>query len=92
MSDIIKVRKDEWDDLRKDFEVFIKNYNESIEKVKELTKENNNLREKLRIATERMAITERQSTNDLQQTSQAIQKLRAEISRTLDQSKKIVKY
>jgi methyl-accepting chemotaxis protein len=85
------VRKDEWDDLREDFEVFIKNYNESIEKVKELTKENNNLREKLRIATERMATTERQSTNDLQQTSQTIQKLRAEISRTLDHSKKIAK-
>ena len=91
MSDIIKVRKEEWDDLRNDFEVFIKNYNESIEKVKELTNENSNLREKLRIATERMAITERQSTNDLQQTSQAIRKLRDEISRTLDQSKKIVK-
>lgn len=88
MAEFIRVRKDEWDDLRKDIELTIKHYMESIEKNKELTNENIALREKLKTATEKLTTAEQKATADLQQTSQAIQKLRAEISRALQQTKR----
>ena len=83
LAEFIRVRKEEWDDFRKDVELVVKHYNESGDKAKQLITENNALKEKLRVAVEKLTSAEQRATVDLQQTSQSIQKLRAEISRVL---------
>ena len=88
MSEVIRIRKDEWEDLRKDLETFIKDYNDATEQAKKLAKENITLRQELEAARERLATADRKVAADLQQTSQAIQKLRADISRAIQQTKK----
>jgi regulator of replication initiation timing len=81
--EFVRARKEEWDDFRKDVELVGKHYNESVEKAKQLTTENNALKEKLRVAVEKLTSAEQRVAADLQQTSQVIQKLRTDISRVL---------
>lgn len=88
LSEFVRVRKDEWEGLRKDIEVFVQNFETSTQKLRDLTKENNSLKEQLQSATQRLAIAEQKATADLQQTSQAIQKMRSNISRVLQQTEK----
>jgi regulator of replication initiation timing len=83
LAEFVRVRKEEWDDFRKDVELVVKHYNESVEKAKQLMTENNALKEKLRVAVEKLTSAEQRAAADLQQTSQTIQKLRADISRVL---------
>ena len=83
LAEFVRVRKEEWDDFRKDVELVVKHSSESGEKAKQLITENNALKEKLRVAVEKLTSAEQRATVDLQQTSQSIQKLRAEISRVL---------
>ena len=83
MAEFVRVRKEEWDDFRKDVELVVKHYNESVEKAKQLLNENNSLKERLRQTTERLTAAEQKAAADLQQTSQSIQKLRADISKVL---------
>lgn len=91
MSEFVRVRKDEWESLRKDIEIFIQHYEASSKKVKELTKENIGLREQLRAATERLATTEQKASAELQQTSAVLQKMRANIYRVVQETEKEMK-
>jgi len=88
LSEFVRVRKDEWEGLRKDIEVFVHNFETSTQKLRDLMKENNSLKEQLQSAMQRLAITEQKATADLQQTSQVIQKMRSNISRVLQQTEK----
>jgi len=88
LSEFIRVRKDEWEGLRRDIEMFVQNFEASRQKLRDLMKENNSLKEQLQSATQRLATTEQKATADLQQTSQAIQKMRSNISRVLQQTEK----
>ena len=88
MSEFVRVRKDEWEGLRKDIEGFVQNFETSTQKLRDLMKENSSLKEQLQSATQRLAITEQKATADLQQTSQVIQKMRSNISRVLQQTEK----
>ena len=88
MSEFVRVRKDEWEGLRRDIEMFVQNFEASRQKLRDLMKENNSLKEQLQSAMQRLAITEQKATADLQQTSQVIQKMRSNISRVLQQTEK----
>jgi len=88
LSEFVRVRKDEWEGLRRDIEMFVQNFEASRQKLRDLMKENNSLKEQLQSATQRLATTEQKATADLQQTSQAIQKMRSNISRVLQQTEK----
>jgi len=68
--------------------MFVQNFEASRQKLRDLMKENNSLKEQLQSATQRLATTEQKATADLQQTSQAIQKMRSNISRVLQQTEK----
>jgi len=88
LSEFVRVRKDEWEGLRKEIEVFVHNFETSTQKLRDLMKENNSLKEQLQSAMQRLAITEQKATADLQQTSQVIQKMRSNMSRVLQQTEK----
>jgi len=88
LSEFVRVRKDEWEGLRKEIEVFVHNFETSTQKLRDLMKENSSLKEQLQSAMQRLAITEQKATADLQQTSQVIQKMRSNMSRVLQQTEK----
>jgi len=88
LSEFVRVRKDEWEGLRKDIEGFVQNFETSTQKLRDLMKENSSLKEQLQSAMQRLAITEQKATADLHQTSQVIQKMRSNISRVLQQTEK----
>ena len=88
LSEFVRIRKDEWDGLRKDIELFVQRYEVSAQKVKELTRDNSDLKEQLRSAMQKLATAEEKVAGDLQQTSLALQKMRTSISRVLQQSEK----
>jgi len=68
--------------------MFVQNFETSSQKLKDLMKENNGLKEQLQSAMQRLAMTEQKATADLQQTSQVIQKMRSNMSRVLQQTEK----
>ena len=91
MKEFIKVPKEEWEQHRKDIELFIERYKESIEKVKDLTKENTALKQRLRSAEEKVVMVDQQTSDDLEQTSEVLKKMRTDISSLLEQTKKEMK-
>ena len=88
MSEFIRVKRDEWEGFRKDLEQFIQRYQTSVEKIKTLSRENVALKEKLQEATGKLTATEQKVATELQQTSLVLQKMRANISRILEQTEK----
>jgi len=87
-GEFVRVRKDEWDGLRKDVELFIQHYETSLQKIKDLTKENSDLKEQFRSAVQKLTMVEQKAAADIQQTSQILQKMRANISHALQQTEK----
>ena len=91
MSEFVRVRKDEWDALRKDVETFIQHYEASSRKVKDLMKENVNLKEQLRAATERLNMADQKASTELQQTTAVLQRMRANMSNVIQETEKEMK-
>lgn len=94
MSEFVRIRKDELDALRKDVEAFVQHYEASSRKVKDLTKENASLREQIRTAAERLAVADQKISAEVQQTEKTtavIQALRANISRSIQETERELK-
>ena len=91
MSEFVRVRKDEWEALRKDVETFIQHYEASSRKVKDLVKENSSLKDQVRTATERLNIADQKASADIQQTTAVLQRLRANMSHVIQETEKEMK-
>lgn len=91
MSEFVRVRKDEWEALRKDVETFIQHYEASSRKVKDLVKENSSLKEQVRTATERLNIADQKASAEIQQTTAVLQRLRANMSHVIQETEKEMK-
>ena len=91
MSEFVRVRKDEWEALRKDVETFIQHYEVSSRKVKDMMKENTSLREQLRAATERLNMADQKAAAELQQTTAVLQRMRANMSHVIQETEKEMK-
>ena len=91
MSEILRVRKDEWEALRKDVETFIQHYEASTRKVKDMMKENTSLKEQLRAATERLNVADQKAAAELQQTTAVLQRMRANMSHIVQETEKEMK-
>lgn len=91
MSEFVRVRKDEWEALRKDVETFIQHYEASSRKVKDLVKENSSLKEQVRTATERLNIADQKASAEVQQTTAVLQRLRANMSHVIQETEKEMK-
>jgi len=88
LSEFVRVRKDEWDGLRKDVEAFIQHYETSSRKVKDLMKENSGLREQLRSTNERLTMGDQKASAELQQTTAILQRIRANMSQVIKDTEK----
>ncbi len=77
MSEIVRVRKDEWEAFRRELELLVQRH-------EELLRENVGLKEKLRAASERLTLTDQKAAAELE-------KIRANISRVLQQTEKEIK-
>jgi methyl-accepting chemotaxis protein len=91
LSEFVRVRKDEWEALRKDVETFIQHYEASSRKVKDLVKENSSLKEQVRTATERLNIADQKASAEIQQTTAVLQRLRANMSHVIQETEKEMK-
>jgi len=91
LSEFVRVRKDEWEALRKDVETFIQHYEASSRKVKDLVKENSSLKEQVRTATERLNIADQKASAEVQQTTAVLQRLRANMSHVIQETEKEMK-
>ena len=91
MSEFVRVRKDEWEALRKDVETFIQHYEASSRKVKDLVKENSSLKDQVRTATERLNIADQKASAEIQQTTAVLQRLRANMSHVIQETEKETK-
>ena len=91
MSEYVRVRKDEWEGLRKDVETFIQHYETSSRKVKDMMKENTSLKEQLRAATERLNMADQKAAAELQQTTAVLQRMRANMSHVVQETEKEMK-
>ena len=91
MSEFVRVRKDEWEALRKDVETFIQHYEASSRKVKDMMKENTSLKEQLRSATERLNMADQKAAAELQQTTAVLQRMRANMSHIVQETEKEMK-
>jgi methyl-accepting chemotaxis protein len=91
LSEFVRVRKDEWEALRKDVETFIQHYEVSSRKVKDLVKENSSLKEQVRTATERLNIADQKASAEVQQTTAVLQRLRANMSHVIQETEKEMK-
>jgi methyl-accepting chemotaxis protein len=91
MSEFVRVRKDEWEALRKDVETFIQHYEASSRKVKDMMKENTSLKEQLRAATERLNMADQKAAAELQQTTAVLQRMRANMSHIVQETEKEMK-
>ena len=87
-NEFIRIPKVEWEQYRKDIENFIQRHKASLERVKELAKENNDLKSKLQIAEEKLITVDIKEAADLEQTSLVIREMRNEFSRLLQQTEK----
>jgi len=91
LSEFVRVRKDEWEALRKDVETFIQHYEVSSRKVKDLVKENSSLKEQVRTATERLNIADQKASAEIQQNTAVLQRLRANMSHVIQETEKEMK-
>lgn len=91
MSEFVRVRKDEWEALRKDVETFIQHYEASSRKVKDLVKENSSLKDQVRTATERLNMVDQKASAEIQQTTAVLQRLRANMSHVIQETEKEMK-
>ena len=91
MSEFVRVRKDEWDALRKDVETFIQHYEASSKKGKDLMKENTSLKEQLRATTEKLTTADQKAAAELQQTTAVLQRMRANMSHIVEETEKEMK-
>jgi len=91
LSEFVRVRKDEWEALRKDVETFIQHYEASSRKVKDLVKENSSLKDQVRTATERLNIADQKASAEVQQTTAVLQRLRANMSHVIQETEKETK-
>ena len=91
MSEFVRVRKDEWEALRKDVETFIQHYEASSRKVKDLVKENSSLKDQVRTATERLNMADQKASAEIQQNTAVLQRLRANMSHVIQETEKEMK-
>lgn len=91
MSEFVRVRKDGWDTLRKDVEAFIQHYEASSRKIKDLIKENTELKEQLRATTERLTAGDQKAAAEVDQTTAVLQKLRTSMSHAIQETEKEMK-
>jgi len=91
LSEFVRVRKDEWEALRKDVETFIQHYEASSRKVKDLVKENSSLKDQVRTATERLNMVDQKASAEIQQTTAVLQRLRANMSHVIQETEKEMK-
>ena len=88
MSEFVRVRKDELDALRKDVEVFIQHHEASSKKIKDLIKENTDLKEQLRATTDKLTAADQKVAAEVQQTTALLQRLRANMSHVIQETEK----
>ena len=88
MSEFVRVRKDELDALRKDVEVFIQHHETSSKKIKDLIKENTDLKEQLQATTDKLTAADQKVAVEVQQTTALLQRLRANMSHVIQETEK----
>jgi hypothetical protein len=83
LSEIITIKRTEWESFNKDTEVLMECYKRLQKMSKDLAKQNADLRNRLRLAEEKNRVLEAKLSAESEDATEAIQQMRANISRVL---------